>query len=82
MRKAVAEIELMSPAGKTASVTMSFGVAEFPTYANANALVAAADAALYQAKRSGKNTVATATVQQAAPESIAAEPKITLPALV
>jgi predicted signal transduction protein with EAL and GGDEF domain len=42
---------------------MSFGVAEFPTYANADSLVAAADAALYQAKRGGKNAVATATVQ-------------------
>ena len=42
---------------------MSFGVAEFPTYANAEALIAAADAALYQAKRGGKNRVATSTVQ-------------------
>lgn len=63
MRKAVAEIEVMSPDGEAARVTMSFGVAEYPTYANADALVAAADAALYQAKRGGKNAVATATVQ-------------------
>jgi predicted signal transduction protein with EAL and GGDEF domain len=44
-------------------VTMSFGVAEFPTYASADALVGAADAALYQAKRSGKDQVASATVE-------------------
>ena len=43
-------------------MTMSFGVAEFPMYASLDALVAAADAALYQAKRSGKNQVATAAV--------------------
>jgi predicted signal transduction protein with EAL and GGDEF domain len=46
---------------------MSFGVAEFPTYAGAEALVAAADAALYQAKRGGKDQVATATVNRTRP---------------
>lgn len=64
MRRAVSEIEVPSPTGSTARVTMSFGVAEFPTYAGAEALVAAADAALYQAKRGGKDQVATATVQR------------------
>ena len=64
MRRAVCEIEVPSPTGSTARVTMSFGVAEFPTYAGAEALVAAADAALYQAKRGGKDQVATATVQR------------------
>jgi diguanylate cyclase (GGDEF)-like protein len=63
IRSAVAEIELPIPDGSTTSVTASFGVAEFPTYASAEALIAAADAALYEAKRLGKNTVATATVQ-------------------
>jgi diguanylate cyclase (GGDEF)-like protein len=63
MRQAVEQIGIPSPSGTTARVTMSFGVAEFPTYANIDALVAAADAALYQAKRGGKNAVATATVQ-------------------
>jgi diguanylate cyclase (GGDEF)-like protein len=65
MRRAVAEIEVPSPHGEDARVTMSFGVAEFPTYAGVEALVAAADAALYQAKRNGKNQVATATVEGA-----------------
>jgi diguanylate cyclase (GGDEF)-like protein len=64
MRRAVREIEVPGPNGETARVTMSFGVAEFPTYAGAEALVAAADAALYQAKRGGKDQVATATVNR------------------
>ena len=49
-------------AGEPIRVTASFGVAEFPTYATPEALLAAADAALYQAKRAGKNRVATSTV--------------------
>lgn len=72
MRKAVGEVDVTGPSGERALVTMSFGVAEFPTYGSADALVAAADAALYQAKRAGKNQVATATVQ--AYEPPAAEP--------
>ena len=62
MRQAVMTIESPTPAGESAHVTMSFGVAEFPMYANVDALVAAADAALYQAKRGGKNQVASAVV--------------------
>jgi diguanylate cyclase (GGDEF)-like protein len=62
MRQAVMTIESQTPAGEIAHVTMSFGVAEFPMYASLDSLVAAADAALYQAKRSGKNQVATAAV--------------------
>jgi diguanylate cyclase (GGDEF)-like protein len=64
MRRAVSEVEVPGPNGETARVTMSFGVAEFPTYAGVEALVAAADAALYQAKRGGKDQVATATVNR------------------
>lgn len=63
IRRAVAAVEVPGPTGEVAMVTASFGIAEFPTYANAEALVAAADAALYQAKRGGKDQVATATVQ-------------------
>ncbi|NUT55117.1 MAG: GGDEF domain-containing protein [Thermoleophilia bacterium] len=62
MRKAVAELEIPVRGGSI-SLTASFGVAAFPTYATAEALLAAADAALYQAKRAGKNRVATSTVQ-------------------
>ena len=63
MRKAMHEIAVAGPSGEDAHLTMSFGVAEFPTYASVDALVAAADAALYQAKRSGKDQVASSTVE-------------------
>jgi diguanylate cyclase (GGDEF)-like protein len=63
MRKAIHEIVVAGPAGEDAHLTMSFGVAEFPTYPGVDALVAAADAALYQAKRSGKDQVASSTVE-------------------
>jgi diguanylate cyclase (GGDEF)-like protein len=78
MRQAVMSVESPSPAGELAHVTMSFGVAEFPMYATLDALVAAADAALYQAKRGGKNQVATAVVHaqlgEAGPGSAAETP--------
>jgi diguanylate cyclase (GGDEF)-like protein len=38
-------------------VTASFGVASFPEAIELDELVAAADSALYQAKRAGKNRV-------------------------
>jgi diguanylate cyclase (GGDEF)-like protein len=38
-------------------VTASFGVASFPEHVSERAIVAAADAALYEAKRSGRNRV-------------------------
>jgi diguanylate cyclase (GGDEF)-like protein len=64
VRRAIEELEVTTPAGGTASVTVSFGVAQFPTYATSEALVEAADGALYEAKRSGKNRVATATARR------------------
>ncbi len=63
MRKTAAGLKVAGRNGQMATFTVSFGVAEFPTYANAEALIAAADAALYQAKRGGKDRVATSTVQ-------------------
>lgn len=42
------------------SVTFSCGVAAFPEYGDANSLNEAADKALYQAKRSGRNQLALA----------------------
>jgi diguanylate cyclase (GGDEF)-like protein len=58
VRRAVEGIELPLPAGRGAlKVTASFGVASLATAARADkdALVAAADHALYEAKRTGKN---------------------------
>jgi diguanylate cyclase (GGDEF)-like protein len=44
-------------------ITLSIGVAEFPAHADsAEALIAAADAALYEAKRAGRDRVAVARV--------------------
>jgi diguanylate cyclase (GGDEF)-like protein len=53
--------------GATIRVTASFGVAAFPSRHDAQELFAAADAALYEAKRAGKNRVVRA------PESIPEE---------
>ena len=47
------------PKGKI-NVTVSLGVAAFPEASDADNLVAAADGALYEAKRAGKNRVKTA----------------------
>ena len=63
MRHAVAQIELATGGGDPLRVTASFGIAEYPSYPSLEAVVGAADAALYQAKRNGKNRVATSTVQ-------------------
>jgi diguanylate cyclase (GGDEF)-like protein len=65
LRLAIEELEIRASADVTIRLTASFGIAEFPTYATADALFSAADSALYQAKRAGKNRVATATVQRA-----------------
>jgi len=63
MRQAVAAVAVTTADGTAVGVTASFGVATFPTYPSAEAVVGAADAALYQAKGNGKNRVAAATVQ-------------------
>jgi diguanylate cyclase (GGDEF)-like protein len=49
---------VLSAEGEPIEVTASFGVAAFPEAGSAQALLAAADAALYEAKRGGKNRVA------------------------
>ena len=64
IRKRVEELEVTTPAGGSLSVTASFGAACFPAQPNVGELVAAADAALYEAKRSGKNRVVTATARR------------------
>jgi len=64
VRKALAEVSVMSPTGETVHATASFGAAAFPTYNSVEALVGAADEALYEAKQNGKNRVATATAKR------------------
>jgi two-component system, cell cycle response regulator len=59
IRHALPEHELVGPDGDRFRVTASFGVAAFPDAPSQDQLVAAADAALYDAKRSGKNRVGT-----------------------
>jgi diguanylate cyclase (GGDEF)-like protein len=64
VRHAVEQIELPLPSGEgTLRVTASFGVASLATadHADKDALVAAADAALYEAKRAGKNRTVRAS---------------------
>lgn len=58
-RRALEETPIELPDGSSLQVTASFGVAAFPEYAGEDALLAAADAALYEAKRAGKNRVVT-----------------------
>jgi diguanylate cyclase (GGDEF)-like protein len=57
IRELVREQHLAAPDGSPIRVTSSFGVASFPLVNGQSQLVAAADAALYEAKRSGKDRV-------------------------
>ncbi|MEO8290753.1 MAG: diguanylate cyclase [Gaiellaceae bacterium] len=60
LRQAVATTPMAKGAGVAVTVTSSFGVASFPEAATAASLFAAADEALYRAKRAGKNCVVCA----------------------
>jgi diguanylate cyclase (GGDEF)-like protein len=59
-RTSFEERTILAPDGTRIYVTVSFGVAAFPEAADSDNIVPAADGALYEAKRGGKNQVVTA----------------------
>jgi diguanylate cyclase (GGDEF)-like protein len=61
VRRTFAETTILSTEGAPIRITASFGVAAYPLAASEEALVAAADGALYEAKRGGKDMVVTAS---------------------
>ena len=56
-RQALEETEISMPNGDVISVTASFGVAAWPESDELGEILAAADSALYEAKRAGRNRV-------------------------
>jgi diguanylate cyclase (GGDEF)-like protein len=67
IRAQVAEGSLLTPEGVPVRVTASFGVAHYEEGQNLETLVAMADAALYEAKRGGKNRVERAPLVSTRP---------------
>jgi diguanylate cyclase (GGDEF)-like protein len=64
VRRLIEELHVTAPDGRPITVTASFGAACYPAQRSVDELVAAADAALYEAKRNGKNRVVTATAKR------------------
>jgi diguanylate cyclase (GGDEF)-like protein len=63
-RVALERRTILAPDGTKIHVTVSLGVAAYPEGAGSGNLVAAADGALYEAKRAGKNKVVSAGVSE------------------
>lgn len=63
VRRALHHRILLSVEGEPIPVTASFGIAAYPAAGSVPALFAAADAALYEAKRRGKNRVEAGSEQ-------------------
>jgi len=63
-RTALEQRTILAPDGTRIQVTVSFGVAAYPESAGTENIVSAADGALYEAKRAGKNKVMTAGVSE------------------
>jgi diguanylate cyclase (GGDEF)-like protein len=59
IRRALAARTILSASGDRIAVTASFGVAAYPSSGRGDQLLATSDAALYEAKRAGKNRVST-----------------------
>jgi len=62
-RAALEDVPIAAADGSQLRVTASFGVAAFPEHPSVEALIDAADGALYDAKRSGKNRVTVAVAR-------------------
>jgi diguanylate cyclase (GGDEF)-like protein len=62
---------LVAPGGEHVDVTASFGVAAYPAARTKDELVGAADSALYDAKRGGKDRVARAELVNEPPAPVA-----------
>jgi diguanylate cyclase (GGDEF)-like protein len=66
IRREIEQLRVPGSDGAVVQVTSSFGAAAYPTYDDVEAMMRAADQALYEAKRTGKNLVETATARKRA----------------